>query len=113
MKIVALSILAIAVTLIGLPFFPSALSAQNLNSTLSPLEPTVEDPDAIIDLLLLTDETSIQVINLLEQLTGKIILRRQDLPPTKINFNRNLHLTFSNANQAAHVIYFQKSFQNI
>ena len=87
MKIVALSILAIAIALIGLPSFPSALSAQNLNSTLSPLEPTVEDPDVIIDLLLLTDETSIQVINLLEQLTGKIILRRQDLPPTKINFN--------------------------
>ncbi len=87
MKIVALSTLAIAVALIGLPSFPSALSAQNQKSTLLPLEPTVEDPDVIIDLLLLTDETSIQVINLLEQLTGKIILRRQDLPPTKINFN--------------------------
>lgn len=87
MKIAALSISAIAFALLGLSSFPSALSAQNSNSTLLPAEPTVEDPDMMIDLLLLTDETSIQVIDLLEQLTGKIILRRQDLPPTKINFN--------------------------
>ena len=58
--------------------------AQN-NSV--PLEPTIEDPDAIIDLIVLTDETAIQVLELLEQLTGKIILRRQDIPATKINFN--------------------------
>lgn len=58
--------------------------AQN-NSV--PLEPTIEDPDALIDLIVLTDETAIQVLELLEQLTGKIILRRQDIPATKINFN--------------------------
>ena len=58
--------------------------AQN-NSV--PLEPTIEDPDAMIDLIVLTDETAIQVLELLEQLTGKIILRRQDIPATKINFN--------------------------
>lgn len=58
--------------------------AQN-NSV--PLEPTIEDPDTMIDLIVLTDETAIQVLELLEQLTGKIILRRQDIPATKINFN--------------------------
>ena len=52
-----------------------------------PLEPSVQDPDAMIDLIVLTDETAIQVLELLEQLTGKIILRRQDIPATKINFN--------------------------
>ena len=57
--------------------------AQN-NSV--PLEPTIEDPDAIIDLIVVTDETAIQVLELLEQLTGKIILRRQDIPATKFNF---------------------------
>ena len=33
-----------------------------------------------------------------------------DPAQTKINFKRNLHLTFSKANLAAHVTYFQKSF---
>lgn len=63
------------------------LSAQSNLNPLLPIEPTVEDPDVVIDLLVLTDETAIQVIDLLEQLTDKIILRRQDLPATKINFN--------------------------
>ena len=63
------------------------LSAQSNLNPLLPIEPTVEDPDVVIDLLVLTDETAIQVIDLLEQLTNKIILRRQDLPATKINFN--------------------------
>ena len=62
-------------------------SAQDNPKQLLPIEPTVEDPDMVIDLLVLTDENAIQVIELLEQLTDKIILRRQDLPVTKINFN--------------------------
>ena len=61
------------------------ISAQN--NAIFPLEPIVEDPDAMVDLIVLTDETATQVIELLEQLTGKIILRRQDIPATKINFN--------------------------
>ena len=65
----------------------SHASAQNNLPPILPIEPTVEDPDSVIDLLVLTDETAIQVIDLLEQLTDKIILRRQDLPVTKINFN--------------------------
>ena len=75
----ALSILFFAVL--------TTASAQNNLNPLLPIEPTVEDPDMVIDLLVLTDETAIQVIDLLEQLTDKIILRRQDLPVTKINFN--------------------------
>ena len=78
------SILALNLLLLGVITHASAQG--NPNPSL-PLEPTVEDPDVVIDLLVLTDETAIQVIELLEQLTDKIILRRQDLPVTKINFN--------------------------
>ena len=78
------SILALNLLLLGVITHASAQG--NPNPSL-PLEPTVEDPDVVIDLLVLTDETAIQVIELLEQLTDKIILRRQDLPITKINFN--------------------------
>ena len=78
------SILALNLLLLGV--IPHASAQGNPNPFL-PLEPTVEDPDVVIDLLVLTDETAIQVIELLEQLTDKIILRRQDLPVTKINFN--------------------------
>ena len=78
------SILALNLLLLGVI---SHASAQGNPSPFLPLEPTVEDPDVVIDLLVLTDETAIQVIELLEQLTDKIILRRQDLPVTKINFN--------------------------
>jgi general secretion pathway protein D len=76
------SILLLWMTPLQLQF----LQAQN-NQSPQPLEPSIEDPDAIIDLIVLTDETAIQVLELLEQLTGKIILRRQDIPATKINFN--------------------------
>ena len=76
---IALSLLLLVVTYHA--------SAQGNPNPFLPIEPTVEDPDVMIDLLVLTDETAIQVIELLEQLTDKIILRRQDLPITKINFN--------------------------
>ncbi|MDA0848219.1 MAG: hypothetical protein O2827_00505 [Verrucomicrobia bacterium] len=78
------SFLALSILFLGLITHTSA--QDNLNPIL-PIEPTVEDPEVVIDLLVLTDETAIQVIDLLEQLTDKIILRRQDLPVTKINFN--------------------------
>jgi general secretion pathway protein D len=78
------STLALSILFLGVG---THLSAQNDLNPLLPIEPTVEDPDLVIDLLVLTDETAIQVIDLLEQLTDKIILRRQDLPATKINFN--------------------------
>ena len=78
------SSLALSILLLGVI---THVSAQNNLNPILPIEPTVEDPDMVIDLLVLTDETAIQVIDLLEQLTDKIILRRQDLPVTKINFN--------------------------
>ena len=87
-KILKLALLAVIAGLV--PLF-----AQN--EQLSPLEPSVDDPDTIVDLLILTDDTSIQVLDLLEQLTGRIILRRQDLPPTKINFNSRGPLTKADA----------------
>ena len=53
----------------------------------APIEPIVKDPDTSLPEFILTDESADQVIQMLERLTGKIILRRQDLPATKINFN--------------------------
>jgi general secretion pathway protein D len=58
-----------------------------------PLEPHVENPDEMVGLIVLSDETALQVLDMLEKMTGKIILRRQDLPPTKINFNSRGPLT--------------------
>lgn len=43
--------------------------------------------DETIGTLILSDESAIQVLDLLEQMTGKIILRQQTLNPVKINFN--------------------------
>lgn len=40
-----------------------------------------------IGTLILSDDSAIQVIELYEQLTDKIVLRRQDIPAAKINFN--------------------------
>lgn len=59
------------------------LSAQSPAPESAPA-PEVE---AQIGTLILSDDSSIQVIELYEQLTGKIVLRRQDIPAAKINFN--------------------------
>ncbi len=48
---------------------------------------TAADPNAEIGTLILSDDSALQVIELYEQLTGKIVLRRQDIPAAKINFN--------------------------
>ena len=71
---------------------PGGLHAQETGVT--PVEPELEEPDKIVDNIILSDMSAIQVIELLEQLTGKIILRRQDISPAKINFNsRGAQLT--------------------
>jgi general secretion pathway protein D len=54
---------------------------------ITPAEPELEEPEAIVGEIMLVDDTANQVLVLLEQLTDKIILRRQDLPVTKFNFN--------------------------
>lgn len=53
----------------------------------TPVEPDLEQPEESIGTLILSDDSALQVLDLLEQLTGKIILRRQDISPAKINFN--------------------------
>lgn len=50
-----------------------------------------------MDELILVDMGPHQVLELLETLTGKIILRRQDIPAVKINFNSRGPLTQSEA----------------
>ncbi len=52
-----------------------------------PLEPKVKQPEAIIEELVLVEDSPDQVLKLLEQMTDKIILRRQDLPASKFTFN--------------------------
>ena len=57
------------------------------------VEPQSGSPEIEIGTLILSDESALQVLDLLEQLTGKIILRRQDLSPAKINFNSRGSIT--------------------
>lgn len=61
------------------------LNAQEANIT--PVEPEVDEPEEMVDNMILSDMSAIDVIALLENLTGKIVLRRQDISPAKINFN--------------------------
>lgn len=88
MKLKFFSILS----LVGLVLLqPSLTQAQPEAST--PANIDVANPDESIGSLILVDESATQVIALLEEMTGKIILRRQDLPVTKINFNSRGTLT--------------------
>jgi general secretion pathway protein D len=65
----------------------SAPTTPAAKKAITPLEPEVEDADVMIGTLVLIDESALQVIDLLEKMTGKIILRRQDISPAKINFD--------------------------
>lgn len=58
-----------------------------------PAEPELQEPEVIIGELILIDDTADQVLKLLEQMTDKIILRRQDLPPSKFTFDSRGPLT--------------------
>ena len=60
---------------------------------LIPLEPEVENPDEMVGLIVLRDDSALQVLDMLEKMTGKIILRRQDIAAVKINFNSRGPLT--------------------
>jgi general secretion pathway protein D len=62
-------------------------------SAIIPLEPKVDNPDEMIGLIVLSDDTALQVLDMLEKMTGKIILRRQDIAAVKINFNSRGPLT--------------------
>jgi general secretion pathway protein D len=74
---------------------PSLAQGQQATSPSPPipLEPEVEEPDETIGLIVLSDESPLQVLDMLERLTGKIILRRQDIAAAKINFNSRGPLT--------------------
>jgi general secretion pathway protein D len=54
---------------------------------ITPAEPELKEPESTVGEIMLVDDTANQVLVLLEQLTDKIILRRQDLPASKFNFN--------------------------
>ena len=54
---------------------------------ITPAEPELKEPEAMVGEIILVDDTANQVLVLLEQLTDKIILRRQDLPASKFTFN--------------------------
>lgn len=58
-----------------------------------PLEPRVQNPEEMVGLIVLRDETALQVLDMLEKMTDKIILRRQDIAAVKINFNSRGPLT--------------------
>ncbi|MEO0510989.1 MAG: secretin N-terminal domain-containing protein [Verrucomicrobiota bacterium] len=79
----------ILLSLLILPTTGSLFSQE----TSTPLEPEVEQPEEIIGTLILSDESALQVLDLFEQLTDKIILRRQDISPAKINFNSRGSIT--------------------
>lgn len=61
-----------------------------------PIEPSATEPEEIISELVLVDLSANDVIDLLESLTGKIVLRRQDIN-AKINFDSRGPLTKSEA----------------
>lgn len=61
--------------------------------TITPAEPELVEPEAMIGELILVEDTADQVLKLLEQMTDKVILRRQDLPVSKFTFNSRGPLT--------------------
>jgi general secretion pathway protein D len=60
---------------------------------ITPAEPELKEPEAMVGEIMLVDDTANQVLVLLEQLTDKIILRRQDLPASKFTFNSRGSMT--------------------
>ena len=78
---------------------PFVVQAQSPTSTnpIIPLEPEVENPNEEVGLIVLSDESPLQVLDMLEKLTDRIILRRQDIAAAKINFNSRGPLSKSEA----------------
>ncbi len=87
--------LALSILLLAAPVY--ATQAQESREQAPPVEPQVDEPEEMIGTLILSDESALQVLDLLEQMTGKIILRRQDISPAKINFNSRGPITKSDA----------------
>ena len=79
LKISLLSALLILV----IEVYGQAIPIQSVTA----VEPDLEQPEVMIGELVLVEDSADQVLTLLEQMTGKIILRRQDLPASKFTFN--------------------------
>ena len=67
--------------------------ASPSSASIVPVEPSVDNPDETVGMIVLSDESPLQVLDMLERLTDKIILRRQDIAAAKINFNSRGPLT--------------------
>lgn len=78
--------------LLGAPLSGQPIPGPATEPTI-PLEPRVENPEEMVGLIVLRDETALQVLDMLEKMTDKIILRRQDIAAVKINFNSRGPLT--------------------
>lgn len=75
-------ILLSALAMLTLPLNFAAAQTE----TTSGEEAKAEETD-IIETLILSDESTLQVLELYEELTDKVVIRRQDVPSAKINFN--------------------------
>jgi general secretion pathway protein D len=71
---------------------PTVVPAIDMEA-ITPAEPDLEKPEQMVGTLVLSEMSAPQVLKLLEQMTDKIILRRQDLPVTKISFDSRGALT--------------------
>ncbi|MGZ0657187.1 secretin N-terminal domain-containing protein [Coraliomargarita sp. W4R72] len=89
--LIALASLSHAQEAPGQPVLPKARVTPDEailpNIGITPVEPELQEPEAMIGELILVEDTADQVLTLLEQMTNKIILRRQDLPASKFTFN--------------------------
>ncbi|WOO40033.1 secretin N-terminal domain-containing protein [Rubellicoccus peritrichatus] len=56
-----------------------------------------EEPEEMVTTIVFSDDSALQVLQLLEQLTGKAVLRQQSIPAVKINFNSQGPMTKSEA----------------
>lgn len=62
-------------------------------STVRPVEPQINRPDEVLSELVLMEMAGSQVLDLLAEMTDKIILKRQDIQPNKITFDSRGPLT--------------------
>lgn len=89
-----LSILTLAALLAcAIPGHAQDTPAPAQSAIILPAEPELEEPEALIGDLVLVEDSADQVLTLLEKMTDKIILRRQDIPPSKFTFNSRGPLT--------------------
>ncbi|MEC7274200.1 MAG: hypothetical protein VXU48_03035, partial [Verrucomicrobiota bacterium] len=72
-----------ALLILVIEVYGQAIPIQSVTA----VEPDLEQPEVMIGELVLVEDSADQVLTLLEQMTGKIILRRQDLPASKFTFN--------------------------